>query len=121
MDISIDPNTGEVFIATNKGIQSFQSDAKPADFDIDDIVIYPNPVEKSFDGKVVIDGLIPHSDVRITDINGNLVYYTTSEGGRATWDTNNLKGEPVLTGVYLVFTTGTLGEETSVSKLMILR
>jgi flagellar hook assembly protein FlgD len=59
-----------------------------------------------------------NSDIRITDIAGNLVFKTTSLGGQAVWDGKNLNGNRVKTGVYLVFCIGKNGEETHIEKLL---
>ncbi|MBP6557610.1 MAG: ABC transporter substrate-binding protein, partial [Flavobacterium sp.] len=80
-DVDINAETGEVFFATDKGMVSFQGTAtKPAD-DLKDVYIYPNPVRPEFVGTVKIAGLISNANIKITDIEGNLVYETTSEGG----------------------------------------
>ena len=120
-DLSIDHTGGEIFVGTDRGIQSLQTDATLGQRSIGEVIVYPNPVEKDYDGEIVIDGLVSNSDVRITDVAGQLVNTTTSNGGRATWNGRNFRGEKVPTGVYLFFTTDEEGEETSVSKVMILR
>lgn len=40
--------------------------------------------------------------VKITELNGTLVYQTRSQGGQAIWNGTNYKGEKVASGVYLV-------------------
>jgi hypothetical protein len=61
---------------------------------------------------------VEDTDVKITDISGNLVYHTTSLGGDAIWDGRNLNGNRVKTGVYLVFCNDKTGEETHITKLL---
>ena len=80
--------------------------------------VYPNPVRETWDGPVIITGLVESTDVKITDITGNLVYQTTSLGGQAVWNGKNLSGNRVKTGVYLVFCTDKFGEETHIEKLL---
>ena len=67
------------------------------------ISAFPNPVTPDFFGVVAIKGLATDAEIRITDLNGNLVQSTRALGGTATWDLTGLTGEPVDTGVYLVF------------------
>ena len=58
------------------------------------------------------------TDIKITDISGNLVYKTESLGGQATWDGKNLRGNRVSTGVYLVFGNNKTGEQSFVTKIL---
>jgi streptogramin lyase len=116
-DIDINYEKGEVFFATEDGIISFLSTSSNFDPEMSDIKIYPNPVRETFDGPIRIDGLDYNSDVKVTDISGNVVYQTTSNGGRAIWDGNDFNGNRVATGVYLVFATNTDGSATNVGKI----
>lgn len=116
--IAINDKTGEVFFGTDKGLISYQSDANGGTNDYSDVYVYPNPVRETYDGLVTITGLIADTDIKITDISGNLVYKTTSLGGQATWDGKNLNGNRVKTGVYLVFCNDKYGNETHITKLL---
>jgi hypothetical protein len=82
------------------------------------VYVYPNPVRETYDGPIVISGLIENTDVRITDISGDLVYQTKSLGGQAIWDGLNQNKQRCKTGVYLVFMTDTTGEKTKITKLL---
>ena len=75
-------------------------------------------MRETYDGLVTVTGLIADTDIKITDISGNLVYKTTSLGGQATWDGKNLNGNRVKTGVYLVFCNDKYGNETTITKLL---
>lgn len=122
--IAIDAKNGEVFIGTDKGLMSYQSDAVEASADIvgcNDILVYPNPVERTYDGPVAIKGVVPNGIVKITDVNGGLVYQTTALGTQAIWNGRNLQGEEVSTGVYIVFSSDPASENTCVTKLMYFR
>ena len=120
-DIDINSTTGEVFIATDKGLVSFRGTATAAKTDLSNVYIYPNPVRPDFEGTVKITGLIDKANVKITDIEGNLVYETTSEGGTIEWDTTAFGKYKVASGVYMIFVSGQDGEETKVKKVMIIR
>jgi len=80
--------------------------------------VWPNPVRETYHGDITIDGLLDESVVKITDVAGNLVYKTTSNGGRATWNGKNRNGERVSTGVYLIFCADRQGNESRVIKLL---
>ena len=60
------------------------------------------------------------SDIKITDINGNLIYSTRSEGGQAVWNGKNFDGKKAMPGVYLVFASTSDGSETVVTKILII-
>lgn len=59
--------------------------------------------------------------VKITDIEGNLVYETTSEGGTVLWNTTAFGKYKVASGVYMIFIASEDGAETKVKKVMIIR
>ena len=104
LDLELDQNTGELFIVTDQGLISYRTDASIGKNNYDEVTVFPNPARPDFDGPITIQGIKYDSDVRITDIAGNLVYETTSNGGTATWNGRTLQGEKVTTGVYLIWT-----------------
>ena len=120
-DVEINATTGEVFFATDKGLVSFQgTSTKPAD-SLANVYVYPNPVRPNFDGTVKVAGLISKANIKITDIEGNLVYETTSEGGTIEWDTKAFGKYKVASGVYMIFIAAEDASETAVKKVMIVR
>ncbi len=120
-DIKINSKTGEVFIATNKGMISFNGVATAANDDLSNVYVYPNPVRPNYSGTVKVAGLIDKANIKITDIEGNLVYEITSEGGTIEWDTTAFGRYKVASGVYMVFISAQDGGETKVKKVMIIR
>ena len=120
-DVEINATSGEVFFATDKGLVSFQgTSTKPAD-NLDAVYVYPNPVRPEFTGTVKIAGLISKANIKITDIEGNLVYETTSEGGTIEWDTTAFGKYKVASGVYMIFIAAEDASVTAVKKVMIIR
>ena len=120
-DIDINPTTGEVFFATDKGMVSFKGTATTASSDLSHVNVYPNPVRPEFEGTVKISGLLNKCTVKITDIEGNLVYEEISEGGTIEWDTKAFGKYKVASGVYMIFISAQDGLETKVKKVMIIR
>jgi ligand-binding sensor domain-containing protein len=118
LSIGIDETTGEVFLGTDQGLVSFRADAQIAAKSFENIKIYPNPVKPDFDGDIAISGLMENTLVKITDINGALVYQTFSNGGMATWNCRTLGGYRPSTGVYLVFCLSSDGKESEVGKIL---
>jgi len=117
-DIAINQKSGEVFISTSNGLISYMGQATEGTDSYDDVYAYPNPVREDYDGPVVIKGLLENTDVKITDISGNLVFHTTSLGGQAIWNGKTLNGKRCKTGVYLVFMNDETGETTKVTKIL---
>jgi hypothetical protein len=105
LDITIDHKTGEVFFVTDRGMISYRADASRGDNNYSEVKVFPNPVYQNYFGPITIQGIAANSEVRITDIAGNLVYRTASNGGTATWDGNTVNGQRVATGVYLIWTS----------------
>jgi hypothetical protein len=120
-DVAINGTTGEVLIATIKGMISFKGSATTASVDLSNAYVYPNPVRPGYQGTVKISGLIDKANVKITDIEGNLVHETTSEGGTIEWDTTAFGKYKVASGVYMIFISAEDGVETKVKKVMIIR
>ena len=121
IDIEVNQVTGEVFFGTDKGLISYRGDAVASEEKHSNVKIFPNPVPPTFNGIVGIEGLPFNSIVKITDITGNLVYQTRSEGGMATWNVVDLNGERPDTGIYLVFSSTEDGNDTFVGKLAIVK
>ena len=119
-DISINQLSGEIFIGTSQGLISYSADAIIPFEENECVNVYPNPVRREFTGDVSIDGLMRDAIVKITDISGNLVKETTSNGGRAVWDRTNFAGERVKTGVYLAMAVDEEGESSCVTKILVI-
>lgn len=123
-EIVIDPQSGSVYLGTSRGLVAFDgSQTAPAE-DLENVIIYPNPVRPNFNGNVRIEGLTARTNVKITDLVGNLVYEENTTGGSIEWDTTAFGRHRVASGVYLVLITGPPGEqvqETKIEKVMIIR
>ena len=120
-DIEINGVTGEVFFATEKGLVSFKGTATNPSDDLENVFVYPNPVRPGFEGTIKISGLTNRATVKVTDIEGNLVFETTSEGGTIEWDGTAFGNYKVASGVYMVLISAQDGVETKVKKVMIIR
>ena len=120
-DIAIDPFTGVVYFATVNGLVAFKGSSTAPRENLDELYAYPNPVRPEYMGNVTIDGLTARANVKITDLEGNLVFEETSRGGSVIWDTTAFGKYKVASGVYLVLVTTDDALETKVHKLMIVR
>lgn len=120
-DVDINGTTGEVFFATDKGMVSFKGISTNPSEDLSNVIVYPNPVRPEFEGTIKISGLLNECNVKITDIEGNLVHEAISEGGTIEWDTKAFGKYKVASGVYMIFISAEDGVETKVKKVMIIR
>jgi hypothetical protein len=122
VDLQLNQETGELYIVTDKGLVSYRTNATYEDPEYANVVVFPNPVKPNYFGPVTIQGIRYDSDVKVTDVAGNLIYRTTSNGGTATWNAQNLNGEKVPTGVYFIWTaTNFDGRDRKVGKVMVIR
>lgn len=119
--LAMDEASGELFIGTDLGIVSYRGDAVAGQRTADCATVFPNPVRENFAGPVAITGLVRGSDIRITDVAGNLVYHTISKGGQAIWPVTDMNGQRVSTGVYLVLAMSPDGSEKCNTKVAVVR
>ncbi|OUR98426.1 ABC transporter substrate-binding protein [Flavobacteriales bacterium 33_180_T64] len=146
-DISIDPQSGRVYISTFKGLVSFSSGGTKPKETLEEAYIYPNPVRPEYNilgfsdlnninNGIKISGLTESVNVKITDIEGNLVaeaqsrvnqrsskanYNFAIDGGTGIWNGKNFRGNIVASGVYLFLISDLDSFETKVLKVLIVR
>ncbi len=146
-DISIDSKSGKVCIGTSKGLVCFSSGGSEPEDALSDAFVYPNPVRPEYNilgssdlndinNGVKIKGLTENVNVKITDIEGNLVaeaqsrvnlrssrtgYNFAIDGGTAIWNGRNLGNNIVASGVYLILINDLDSFETKILKLLIVR
>ena len=136
-DVSLDDANGIVYIATSKGLVSFRSGGSSPFEDLESAYAYPNPVRPTFnivEEKVKIKDVSENVNIKITDIEGNLVaeaqsrtnqryrgYNLEIDGGTAYWNGKNMANNVVASGVYLIMLSDLDSFETKVLKLMVIR
>ena len=129
LKISVDKQTGKVFIATDKGVVAYKSKVASYGSELKEVYAYPNPALKNHQ-TITIDGrngnhLPKGANIKIVDAAGNLVFETNivegqeNFGGKVVWDKTNLSGKKVSSGVYIVLITNRDGTESSTTKLAI--
>ena len=122
LSIAIDETTGMVYIGTDKGLCSYQSEAGPTNEEMttDNVWAYPNPVTPDYSGVITVTGLSLNTDVKILSAAGTLVKQGRSTGGSFVWDGNDADGKRVASGVYMVVTATESGEKGTVCKISII-
>jgi hypothetical protein len=118
--IAVDNKSGNVWFATAKGVLSVRGDAISGNSSFSGVYSFPNPVREDFTGKVTITGLMRDTRIRVTDVSGNLVFRTVSNGGEASWDLTTSNGKRVATGVYMVFCASPDGLQSCVTKILVI-
>lgn len=116
--ITIDGTTGEVFFSTAKGICSFRSTATEAGDRNENVLVFPNPVPPGYTGSIGIRGLVNDAIVKITELNGRLVWQARALGGQAVWDGRDYKGRRISTGVYLVLVSNDGRTEKTAARIV---
>lgn len=119
--IAIDGKTGEVYFATLKGICSFRSTATEGAETNENVLVFPNPVPPGFTGTIAIRGLVNNAIVKITELDGKLVYQTRALGGQAVWDGRNYRGQKISSGVYLVLVSDDGRKERTATKIFFIQ
>jgi len=136
-DMALDSDSGIMYFGTDKGLVAFRSGGSETQDELADAYVYPNPVRPGFDTlneKIKIKDISDNVNIKITDIEGNLVaeaesrtnlryrgYNLEIDGGTAYWNGKNLGNNLVASGVYLVMLSDLDTFETKVLKLMIVR
>ena len=120
LDLAIDQETGEIFIATSAGIVSYRGEASLSTGNSENIFVFPNPVKADFDGLIAIRGTAPNAIVKITSVTGLLVAQLTALGGQAVWNGKDQRGQKVAPGIYLALVSLPSGEQAGIAKFVIL-
>jgi len=120
LSLALNPVSGELFIGTGNGLISYQTDAAESNNIYADVYAYPNPVREDYNGVITIVGLINKTQVKITDLNGNLIYQTVSNGSIATWDGKDFHGRKVNTGIYFAICANEDGTQNTITKIMVI-
>jgi len=125
IDLAYNDLNGSMLIATSKGLMSFRTiTSTGGDKHRGDIYAFPNPVRPEYNGLIAIKGFARDSNIKITDINGQLIHETTAQGGQAIWDGFDYNGRRAASGVYLVFASTTDDFEepkTIVTKILLVK
>ena len=130
-------NDGMVYFGTSRGLVSFSAGGSTPSSTLEDAFIYPNPVRPGFNitvDKIKIKNLSDNVNIKITDVEGNLVaeaqsntnlrfkgYNLEIDGGTAFWNGKNLANNLVASGVYIVLISDLNELETKVLKIMLIR
>ncbi|MCP9290863.1 two-component regulator propeller domain-containing protein [Gracilimonas sediminicola] len=119
--ISINNETGEVFIATDLGLVSYLDIPKAPVKSMDKLKVFPNPFNYAKHSRIVVEGLSESTQIKVLGVDGIVVNELTAQGGRISWDGFDYSGNRLGTGVYFLIAYEDSGRETGVGKVVIVK
>lgn len=118
----IHPSTGVAYIATRRGLSSLATAFVEPEATFGELTVGPNPFRPGHDERLMIDGLVEASVIKVLSVSGNLVAEIPTPGGRVGfWDGRTVTGEFAPTGVYLVVAAAPNGSQSAVAKVAVVR
>ncbi len=120
--ITVEEKTGTVYIGTDAGLTSVNTNAASPERDFGSLRTYPSPFIVHESAHITIDGLIQDSDIKIINLSGDLVAEFSSPGGRvAQWNGRDTNGNIVPTGIYILSAFDKEGNTVSSVKIAVVR
>ena len=121
LELAYDGEKGALYILTEEGLVSYQTNSLAPLLSNSNVTIYPNPVTANYGGDLIISGVVGDAMIKFATIDGTILYETRANGSMVSWDLMKFNGDPLLNGVYLVFVTDMNGSEKWVGKFAIIR
>ncbi len=121
LELAYDGQSGVLFVLTEEGLVSYQTNSSASLSSNSQVTIYPNPITASYDGDLIISGIVGDALIKFATIEGTILYETQANGSTASWDLIKFNGERLLNGIYLVFVTDLNGLEKWIGKFAIVR
>ena len=124
-DITFNEEKGKVYFATQEGISVLKYRYPAMKKEYDKLKVFPSPFIIPRHQKVVIDGLLENSSVKIMTITGELVRKIDSDnsmikGRQVHWDGRDQSGNFVGSGVYVILAYNNEGRSQT-AKIAIMR
>ncbi len=101
-NFSINPDNGHIWIATEKGLNIFETPGRTAPTELPSVKVYPNPFKPSHE-YTLIDNIPDKSQVYILNQAGYAVYKSSARdfnGWQLRWYGTNNAGKKVSPGIY---------------------
>ena len=124
-DLDFDYQRKLAYIATSKGVSILRIPFGDSYSDYNDLKIFPSPFLIPAHEKMIVDGLMYNSSMKIMTLDGLVIRDINSsgisvDGDQLFWDGKNNNGEYVASGVYLLAITNNSGENTF-SKITVIK
>ncbi len=106
LDIDFIDSEGQVVMSTTKGISILKSQYSVDRKEYPKLKIFPMPFKIPSEKSLVIEGLLPESEVKIITLDGTFIRKLTTKQGnvigtQAFWDGKNANGKLVSSGIYI--------------------
>ncbi len=121
LSITVNEESGEVFVATDRGLVSFIDIAQSPKTKMGSLKVYPNPFLYNQHERIIIENLSQATRIRVLDAGGNVVHELQASGGRVQWDGYDSSGRRLSSGVYFLVAWDVDEGERGVGKVVILR
>ena len=124
-DLDFDYQRKLAYIATSKGVSILRIPFGDSYSDYNDLKIFPSPFLIPTHEKMIVDGLMYNSSMKIMTLDGLVIRDINSsgisvDGDQLFWDGKNNIGEYVASGVYLLAITNNSGKNTF-SKITVIK
>ena len=121
LSITVNEESGEVFVATDRGLVSFIDIAQSSKAKMGSLKVYPNPFLYEQHERIIIENLSQSTRIRILNSGGEVVHELQANGGRVQWDGYNSNGQKLSSGVYFIVAWDVDEGERGVGKLVIIQ
>jgi len=120
--LAFSPNTGIIYIGTGNGLVSLATTSVAPVRSFSKLTFSPNPYRVPSDSRLVVDGLVEGSSLKILSVDGKLIRELDTPGGRTGfWDGTDNRGSLVGTGIYLVIAYSSDGSTAAAGKVAVIR
>lgn len=119
--ITINNETGEVFISTDLGLVSYSDVPKAAVTKMGELKVFPNPFVYERHNEILIEGLGDATTIKIVGADGTIVHQFDACGGRVSWNALDSGRRQLASGVYFVVAISGNGDEKGIGKVVIIR
>ncbi len=110
--ILVVPGSGEVVWLSPSGLAMYGGESTLPGEACQEMMVYPNPVQLARGLPVMFSGLPADAQIRITTAEGMPVYRAYGRAGGFQWNLQDVSGQVVAPGVYLVYVTGKMDGRT---------
>ena len=121
LELAFDGRSGVLYVLTEEGLVSYQTNSSAPLSSNSQVTIYPNPITTDYEGDLTISGIVGDALIKFATIDGVILYETQANGSMASWDLIKFNGEQLLNGVYLVLISDLDGSEKLVGKFAVIR
>jgi hypothetical protein len=119
--LDVNPDNGDVWVATEKGLARYESASRPNRPNLDAAKVFPNPFLPKHES-VVFANLSPGSEIQVLTQSGSVVWHkslSTGMGDQIKWDGRNRAGARITEGVYFYVIRS--ASETKNGKIIVAR